>query len=116
MWIVRAPLNRPYTLIVLGLLILSPVAIQRTPTAMLGNVGIPVLAVSCIFTGMNPGTLEGPFVASYEKVLTRVAGEIQHLESTTVNGIVVAKLRSRPRHSRSPNWARRRAQQLNGRN
>ena len=56
MWIVRIALERPYTFIVLALLILilSPVAILNTPTDIFPNINIPVVAVSWTYTGMNP--------------------------------------------------------------
>src|SRR5215831_20677006 len=98
MWIVRVALNRPYTFIVLALLILilSPVAILQTPTDIFPNIDIPVVAVAWIFTGMNPEELEGRLTTVYEKVLTTVVDNVQHIESTTVNGIVVVKVFLQP--------------------
>jgi len=98
MWIVRVALNRPYTFIVLGLLILilSPVAILKTPTDIFPNIDIPVVAVAWLYTGMNPEELEGRLTTVYEKVLTTVVDNIQHIESTTVNGTVVVKLFLQP--------------------
>jgi hypothetical protein len=56
MWIVRVALDRPYTFIVLAILILvlSPVMILRTPTDIFPNIDIPVIAVAWQYTGMNP--------------------------------------------------------------
>ena len=56
MWIVKVALNRPYTFIVLALLILilSPVVILRTPTDIFPSINIPVVAVAWQYTGMNP--------------------------------------------------------------
>jgi multidrug efflux pump subunit AcrB len=98
MWIVKVALNRPYTFIVLGLLILilSPVVILQTPTDIFPNIDIPVVAVAWTFTGMNPEELEGRLTTVYEKVLTTVVDNIQHIESTTVNGTVVVKLFMQP--------------------
>jgi multidrug efflux pump subunit AcrB len=61
MWIVRLALDRPYTFIVLALLILigCPVAILRTPTNIFPNINIPVIAVAWQYTGMNAEELEG---------------------------------------------------------
>jgi len=91
MWIVRIALERPYTFIVLALLILilSAVAILNTPTDIFPNINIPVVAVSWTYTGMNPEELEGRLTTVYEKVLTTPVDNIQHIESTTVNGTVV---------------------------
>ena len=98
MWIVKVALKRPYTFLVLGLLILilSPVAILNTPTDIFPNIDIPVVAVAWTFTGMNPEELEGRLTTVYEKVLTTVVDNIQHIESTTVNGTVVVKMFMQP--------------------
>jgi multidrug efflux pump subunit AcrB len=94
MWIVKVALNRPYTFVVLALviLILSPVSISQTPTDIFPNINIPVVAVAWTYTGMNPEELEGRLTTVYEKVLTTTVDNIQHIESTTVNGLVVVKL------------------------
>jgi hypothetical protein len=80
MWIVKVALNRPYTFIVLALLILilSSVAILQTPTDIFPTVNIPVVAVAWIYTGMNPEELEGRVTTVYEKVLTTTVDNIQH--------------------------------------
>src|SRR3974390_3058031 len=98
MWIVKVALNRPYTFLVLGLLILilSPVAILQTPTDIFPNINIPVVAVAWTYTGLNPEELEGRLTTVYEKVLTTIVDNIQHIESTTVNGLVVVKLFLQP--------------------
>ena len=61
MWIVKIALSRPYTFIVLALLILiiSPVVILRTPTDIFPNINIPVIAVAWTYTGLNPEEMEG---------------------------------------------------------
>ncbi|HTW68120.1 MAG TPA: efflux RND transporter permease subunit [Bryobacteraceae bacterium] len=98
MWIVKIALERPYTFIVLALLILilSPVVILNTPTDIFPNIDIPVVAVSWTFTGMNPEELEGRLTTVYEKVLTTLVDNIEHIESTTVNGTVVVKIFLQP--------------------
>src|ERR1700678_3402740 len=98
MWIVKVALERPYTFIVLALLILilSPVVILNTPTDIFPNINIPVVAVSWIYTGMNPEELEGRLTTVYEKVLTTLVDNIEHIESTTVNGLVVVKIFLQP--------------------
>ena len=98
MWIVKVALERPYTFIVLALLILilSPVAILNTPTDIFPNINIPVVAVSWTYTGMNPEELEGRLTTVYEKILTALVDNIEHIESTTVNGTVVVKIFLQP--------------------
>src|ERR1700759_2919080 len=98
MWIVRVALNRPYTFIVLALLILlaAPVVILRTPTDIFPDINIPVVSVGFTYTGLNPEELEGRLTTPYEKVLTTLVDNIQHIESTTYNGYVVVKVYLQP--------------------
>jgi CzcA family heavy metal efflux pump len=94
MWIVRIALNRPYTFVVLALLILilSPVVLLRTPTDIFPNINIPVIAVAWQYTGLNPEELEGRLTSVYERVLTTTVDNIEHIESTTVNGQALVKI------------------------
>src|SRR5712692_914689 len=94
MWIVRVALDRPYTFIVLAVLILvlSPVMILRTPTDIFPNIDIPVIAVAWQYTGMNPEELEGRLTNTFERLLTIVVDNIEHIESTTVNGQAIVKI------------------------
>src|SRR5579864_3872454 len=98
MWIVRVALDRPYTFIVLALLILilSPVMILRTPTDIFPNIDIPVVAVAWQFTGMNPEELEGRLTSPFERVLTTTVDNIEHIESTTVNGQAIVRIYLQP--------------------
>ena len=77
MWIVRVALDRPYTFIVLALLILilSPVVILRTPTDIFPNINIPVIAVAWTYTGLNPEEMEGRLTTSYERVADDAGGQ-----------------------------------------
>jgi CzcA family heavy metal efflux pump len=94
MWIVRVALDRPYTFIVLALLILilSVVMILRTPTDIFPNINIPVVAVAWQYTGMNPEELEGRLTSTYERLLTTTVDNVEHIESTTVNGQAIVKI------------------------
>src|ERR1700744_2749464 len=98
MWIVKLALDRPYTFVVLALLILliSPLVILSTPTDIFPTVNLPVVAVSWIYTGMNAEELEGRLTTVYEKVLTALVDNIEHIESTTINGTVVVKIFLQP--------------------
>lgn len=98
MWIVRVALDRPYTFIVLAILILvlSPVMILRTPTDIFPNIDIPVIAVAWQYTGMNPEELEGRLTSVYERVLTALIDNVEHIESTTVNGQAIVKIYLQP--------------------
>jgi len=98
MWIVKLALARPYTFIVVALLILilSPVVIQRTPTDIFPNVDIPVIAVAWQFTGLNPEEMEGRITTLFERVLTTTVDNIEHIESTTVSGQSMVKIFLQP--------------------
>src|SRR5262249_11486266 len=98
MWIVRIALDRPYTFIVLALLILivSPVVIARTPTDIFPSINIPVIAVAWQYSGLNAEELEGRITTSYERVLTTTVDNIQRIESTTVNGQAIIKVYLQP--------------------
>jgi multidrug efflux pump subunit AcrB len=101
MWIVRVALNRPYTFIVLALLILlaSPVVILRTPTDIFPNINIPVIVVAWQFTGLNPEEMEGRFTTGFERILTTTVDNIEHIESTTINGQSIIKIFLQPNAS-----------------
>src|SRR6202167_94091 len=98
MWIVRLALNRPYTFIVLALLILllSPSVILRTPTDIFPNINIPVISVAWTYTGLNPEDIETRLTTPYEKGLTTLVDNIQHIESTSYNGVSVVKIYLQP--------------------
>src|SRR3989454_7356440 len=98
MWIVRVALSRPYTFIGLALLILiaSPVVVLRTPTDIFPNIDIPVIAVAWQFTGLNPEEMEGRVTTQYERILTTTVDNIEHIESTTVNGQAMVKIFLQP--------------------
>ena len=98
MWIVKIALNRPYTFIVLALLILilSPVMILRTPTDIFPSINIPVVAVAWTYTGLSPEETEGRITTVYERVLTTTVDNIEHIESTTVNGTAIVKIYLQP--------------------
>jgi multidrug efflux pump subunit AcrB len=101
MWIVRLALNRPYTFIVVALLILmlAPVVILRTPTDIFPNINIPVIAVAWQYTGLNPQEMEGRITTVYERVLTTLVDNIEHIESVTINGQAFVKIYLQPNAS-----------------
>jgi len=98
MWIVKLALNRPYTFIVLALLILilSPVMISRTATDIFPSIDIPVISVAWSYTGLNAEELEGRLTTAYEKALTSLVDNIEHIESTTYSGAAVVKIFLQP--------------------
>jgi multidrug efflux pump subunit AcrB len=98
MWIVRLALNRPYTFIVLAILILiaAPVLILRTPTDIFPNINIPVVSVAWQYTGLSPEEVEGRITGPYERSLTTLVDNIQHTESISINGEAIIKIYLQP--------------------
>ncbi len=98
MWIVKIALSRPYTFIVLALLILlaAPIVIFRTPTDIFPNINIPVISVVWNFTGLSPEQMEGRMISPYERVLTTTVNDIEHIESFSLNGVAINKIFLQP--------------------
>ena len=98
MWIVKIALDRPYTFIILALLILllSPVIILRTPTDIFPNINIPVVAVNFTYAGLSAQDFEGRITTPYEKALSTLVDNVEHIESTTYNGQTVIKIFLQP--------------------
>lgn len=98
MWIVRVALNRPYTFVVLAVLILlvSPLVILRTPTDIFPNIGIPVVSVIWNYDGFPPEEMSDRIVTITERSITTTVNDIEHMESQSYNGIGVIKLFFRP--------------------
>src|SRR5580704_13060740 len=98
MWIVRVALSRPYTFIVLAILILliSPLVILRTPTDIFPNIDIPVLASIWTYTGLSADEMEGRITTVFERNLTTTVSNIEHIESVTLNGRAIIKVFLQP--------------------
>jgi multidrug efflux pump subunit AcrB len=94
MWIVRLALRRPYTFVVTSilLLILGPVAIQRTPTDIFPNIDIPVISVLWNYNGLSPEEMSNRIIFNYERFLTTTVNDIEHIESTSWNGRAIVKI------------------------
>jgi CzcA family heavy metal efflux pump len=98
MWIVRLALRRPYTFVVLSLLIfiIGPVVMLRTPVDIFPNIDIPVVSVVWNYAGMSPQELSDRIVLPFERSLTTTVNDIEHSESQTLNGVSVTKIFFRP--------------------
>ena len=94
MWIVKLALHRPYTFVVLALLLLivGPLAILRTPTDIFPNIDIPVVSVVWSYSGLAPQQMEQRIVSGYERALTTTVNNIDHIESQSLNGVAVVKI------------------------
>ena len=98
MWIVRLALRRPYTFVVLSLLLffLGPVVIERTPVDIFPNIDIPVVSVIWNYAGFSPQQLSDRIVVPFERSLTTTVNDIEHTESQTLNGVSVIKVYFHP--------------------
>jgi CzcA family heavy metal efflux pump len=96
--IVRIALSRPYTFIVLALLILiiGPLAALRTPTDIFPDIRIPVIAVVWQYTGLPADQMEGRITSPYERVLTTTVNDVEHIEAKSITGFGVVKIFFQP--------------------
>jgi multidrug efflux pump subunit AcrB len=96
--IVRIALSRPYTFVVTAALILifGILAVIRTPTDILPNIGIPVVAAVWTYNGMSPDDMSGRVVYYYERTLSAQVNDIAHIESQSMFGYGVVKIFFQP--------------------
>ena len=98
MWIVALALRRPYTFVVMALviIILTPITILRTPTDIFPDINIPVVSVVWFYTGMSPQDMADRIVANSERGITTTVNDIEHMESQSVYGLGIIKVFFRP--------------------
>ena len=98
MWIVRLALRRPYTFVVVALLllILGPIVILRTPTDIFPNINIPVVSILWNYQGLDPEDMSNRIVFQTERALTTLVDDIAHIESQSLNGTAVVKVFFQP--------------------
>ena len=98
MWIVRLALRRPYTFVVMSILILimGGLAIVRTPTDIFPNINIPVVSIIWNYSGLIPEDMSDRIVSVTERALTTTVDNIEHIESQSLYGIAVVKVFLQP--------------------
>src|ERR1700743_1118042 len=98
MWIVRLSLRRPLTFVVaaLLLLIITPFILLKTPTDIFPNINIPVVSVVWQYPGMSAQEMEQRIIYNHERALSITVNDIEHIESTSYNGIGVIKVFLQP--------------------
>src|SRR6202047_4851499 len=98
MWIVKLALSRPYTFVVLALvlILISPVVLLRTPVDIFPNINIPVISVIWTYTGLAPAEMGTRIVSIFERSLTTSVNNIEHIESQSLNGVAVVKVFLQP--------------------
>src|ERR1700761_3453735 len=96
--IVKLSLSRPYTFVVMALLILifGAMAVLRTPKDIFPNIKIPVIAAVWNYTGLPPDEMSGRIVSVYERVLTTTVNDIEHIESQSIAGFGIVKIFFQP--------------------
>src|SRR5438477_12166423 len=89
MWIVRLALRRPYTFIVMAMLIAigGVLTIARTPVDIFPEINIPVISIIWQFTGLSPNEVEGRMVTISERAMTTTVNSIEHIESQSLAGV-----------------------------
>ncbi len=95
---VRVALKRPYTFVVMAilLLIMGPLATLRTPTDIFPDIKIPVIAVAWQYTGLPPDQMAGRIITTYQRALTTTVNDIEHIEATSYAGIGIVKIFFQP--------------------
>ena len=98
MWIVQLALRRPYTFIVMAILIviIGSVTIQRTPTDIFPNIDIPVVSVIWSYSGISPDEMAKRISTITERAATTTVADIEHIESQSYPGITVIKYYFQP--------------------
>src|SRR5215467_4630599 len=98
MWIVALALRRPYTFIVMALLILilSPIVITRTPVDILPEINIPVVSVVWQYQGFSAQEMADRIVSSTERGLTTTVNDIEHIETQIMDGRAIEKIFLQP--------------------
>src|SRR5437764_9383132 len=96
--LVRIALSRPYTFVVLALLLLiiGPLAALRTPTDIFPNIGIPVIGVVWQYTGLPPDQMSGRITTPFQRALTTTVNDIDHIVANSYNGVGIIKIFFQP--------------------
>ena len=104
MWIVKVALSRPYTFIVLALLLplFGALTLLGSPgrpgmaTDIFPDIGIPVVAITFQYSGISPDEMAGRITAPLERYLTTIVNDVEHAESQTYSGVSVIKVFFQP--------------------
>src|SRR4051812_25350819 len=98
MWLIRTALRRPYTFVVMAMLIAigGALSIRKTPTDIFPNINIPVISVIWNYGGLPPEEMEKRVVNGFERFITTIVSNVDHVESQTLTGIAVIKIYMHP--------------------
>jgi multidrug efflux pump subunit AcrB len=98
MWIVRLALRRPYTFVVVSLLIaiLGVTAILTMPVDIFPYIDIPVVSIVWSYNGLSPEEMEKRMVTIFERAMTTTVNDIEHIESQSYAGVSVTRVYFQP--------------------
>jgi multidrug efflux pump subunit AcrB len=98
MWLIRTALRRPYTFVVMAMLIAlgGGYAIVKSPTDIFPSIDIPVVSVIWNYGGLQPEDMERRIVNNFERQVTTIVPDIEHIESQTLTGIAIIKIYLQP--------------------
>ena len=96
--LVSIALRRPYTFVVLALLLLivGPLSALRTPTDIFPDIGIPVIGVVWQYTGLPPDQMSGRIVTPFQRALTTTVNDIEHITANSYTGVGIIKIFFQP--------------------
>jgi multidrug efflux pump subunit AcrB len=96
--LVKIALNRPYTSIVIALLIIlfGPLAVLKSPTDIFPDIKIPVISAVWSYTGLPPEDMAGRVIYRYERALSSTVNDIDHIESQSLPGYGIVKIFFQP--------------------
>jgi CzcA family heavy metal efflux pump len=97
-WLVRIALSRPYTFIVLAIviLILGPLAAINTPTDIFPSIRVPVIGVAWTYTNLSPDQMAARIITPYERVISTTVNNVEHVESESLPGMGIVKIYFQP--------------------
>src|SRR6201995_2956758 len=98
MWIVKIALSRPYTFIVLALVLFlfAPVMLMRTPVDIFPSINVPVVSIIWTYSGLAPSEMGHRMTSVYERALTPTVANIEHIESKSLHGASGGKVERQP--------------------
>src|SRR3984885_1693783 len=98
MWIVKIALSRPYTFIVLALVmfLFAPLMLMRTPVDIFPSINVPVVSIIWTYGGLAPSEMGDRITSVYERALTTTVDNIEHIESQSLYGVSVVKVYLQP--------------------
>jgi len=98
MWLVRVALSRPYTFVIISLLILilGVTSIVTTPTDILPDINIPIVSVIWTYNGLDADDMSKRIVGICERAMSTTVNNVEHIESQSFSGVGVIKIYFQP--------------------